>query len=210
MPLFKGKKKDSKDSECKEPKRGIAIAYSMKSKKKASGGTVESGDAEMNLSKGGNVDSKIYDRGDESRQKGVHLTNYKGKGNSAAGSYVKSAKSGNTSVPKEKLHEYAKEEHGRVLDEMRSDKGDRRNLAGGGEVECPSCLHKFSHGGEIANDDEPIADEMPAQFDFLADEDGLEFHDTGANSGDEDGDPDPDKKKNDLVSRAMISRKGKK
>lgn len=114
--------------------KSIAVAYSMKKKKKASGGSVESGDVTMNLSKGGRVDSKIYNRGDESKQKGVHLTNYKGKGNSTAGSFVKDAKKGSTSIPKEKLLQYAKEEHGRVMSEMKEDKTDRKNLAEGGEV----------------------------------------------------------------------------
>ncbi len=146
MPLFKGKsKKDfahnvkEEIGEGKSPKQSIAIAYSMK-KKKASGGTVESGDSEMNYADGGAVKSPL---------------------------------------------------------EM-------------DEVECPSCQHKFSHGGQVANESLPVADFEENEFDDLAKEDGLEFHETGANSGDEDGDPDPDKKKNDLASRAMAKRKAKK
>jgi len=91
------------------------------------------------MGSGGMVDSKIYGRGDESKQSGVHLTNYVGKGNSTAGSFAKSAVRGNTSLPKEKLNEFAKEEHHRVLGEMRSDKTDRKNLAEGGMADCPNC-----------------------------------------------------------------------
>lgn len=131
MPLLKGKnKKECSEVEKEEkagPKKNIAIAYSMKKKKMASGGTVSSGDPTMNYAEGGSVDPMM-------------------------------------------------------------------------EVECPSCNHKFSHGGMVANDDEPLADSMPANFDDLALRDGLEEHYTAENSGDGDGAPD-------VVKRAMKKKK---
>jgi hypothetical protein len=73
-------------------------------------------------------------------------------------------------------------------------------------------MHKrkmYSEGGMAANDDEPIADSMPAQFDDLALDDHLEQHDTGANSGDELGDAQEDDDRHDIVAKIMKSR-GKK
>lgn len=297
MPLLKKSKKSTADSEMKEDGskgRALAIAYSMKRKaNKASGGTVESGDSEMNYGAGGKVESKIYGRGDESKQKGVHLTNHQGKGNSTAGSFVKGAAVGSTSIPKEKLNDYAKEEHERVLGEMKAmpnpnlksrggfvEKGvhqpefsktstslggsSGRSLAGrqlleakeahskegwakrmekakgehegvldelrsmpnpkllaeGGEAEqgpidkdtadtfakgmCPSC--GYSEGGMVANQDEPIADFMPNEFDDLHLRDELKFNYTGKNSGDEDG-SDLNQEKSGLVDRIMKRRK---
>ena len=65
----------------------------------------------------------------------------------------------------------------------------------------------MSRGGEVANDDEPTADFEDNSFDDLANRDGLEFSYTGANSGDELGDTDPDKEENDRVGRIMMKRK---
>lgn len=160
MPLLKGKSKkafsknvESEMDEGKPQKQALAIAYSMKRKKKmASGGTVQSGDSTMNYAKGGNIPPYC----------------------------------------------------GPEYDNM--EQSSRSNMAQGGsvdsmmEVECPSCNHKFSHGGMVANDDEPIADSIPANFDYLALRDNLEGHYTGENSGDEDGMPD-------VVKRAMKKKK---
>lgn len=110
-------------------KGSLAVAYTMKKKRMASGGTVKSGDKTMNYAEGGEV----------------------------------------------------------------SPNGD-----------CPSCGQKMmSHGGEVANEQGPGVDSLPNEFDDLALRDGLEFKDTGANSGDEDGGPSKD----DLVSRAMMRKK---
>lgn len=121
MPLLKGKSKKafSKNVETemgtgKPQKQALAIAYSMKRKGKAAGGSVSSGSEAMNYAKGG-------------------------------------------------------------------------------DVECPTC--GYSKGGEVANDSDPIADEMPAEFDDLVLRDDLEEHYTAKNSG--------DKKGSDLVKRAM-------
>lgn len=65
---------------------------------------------------------------------------------------------------------------------------------------------KYSKGGMVANDDEPIADEMPAQYDDLALRDDLEEHYTGANSGDELGDAQEDHDRADIIARIMKSR----
>ncbi len=141
------------------------------------------------MADGGKVD---YGRGDESKQEGVHVTNYQGHGNSPAGSYVKAIHKKNTSVPDHVLLSAAKDEHKRVISEMKRMKGPHGN---------------YSEGGVIANEDEPIADSMPNEFDYLELEGGMEEHYTAANSGDRDGDPDPDKEHNEMVARAMMKRK---
>jgi hypothetical protein len=69
MPLMPGKSKKafSKNVETemhagKPQKQALAIAYSVKRKKKASGGTVESGSRDMNLAEGGTVGVKAQKR----------------------------------------------------------------------------------------------------------------------------------------------------
>lgn len=203
-------------------------------KKMASGGTVASGDKEMNLSKGGDVDDprgptgptgyrnrnknsdlgggqkrgpEGYPRYQESAQneKGVHtpvsgVTQFPGgKGTSRAGGYTKETYHGKP-LFSGKDHP-AKDEHKRVLGEMKSMKGPHGNYAQGGDVACPSC--GYSQGGMVANEQGPGADPLPNEFDDLALRDGLEFKETGANSGDELGGPSKD----DLVGRAMLRRK---
>lgn len=110
----------------------------------------------------------------------------------------------------------AKKEHERVLGEMKS--MPKPNLmAEGGEVDgnmedadmIARIMHKrkmYSEGGMVANDDEPIADEMPAQYDDLALRDDLESSYTGANSGDELGNKAMDEEDHDVVNRIMKSR----
>lgn len=192
MPLFKGKsKKDfahnvkEEVSEGKPQKQALAIAYSMKKKKKASGGTVESGDAEMNYADGGQVSKEEADK----FAKGL------GQPPDQPGPQKMSA-GGN---PYSKMEE-----------------SQRPNMADGGEVNpmmevtCPHCTKSFSHGGQVANSDEPMADGLPNEFDDLHLRDDLEFSETGANSGDKDGDAEEDKLRKDVVSRAMIKRRAKK
>ncbi len=124
----------------------------------------------------------------------------------------------------------ARAEHRMVLDDMKeAGKKDRKYLAEGGEakssddddeftIEQPVVMglvdrimkkRMMSKGGEVANDTDPMADGESADYDVLADDDGLEFHETGANSGDEIGDKAEDEEEHDLVSRIMRSR-GKK
>lgn len=68
---------------------------------------------------------------------------------------------------------------------------------------------RYSEGGRVANDDEPIADEEPNQFDDLVKRDDLEFSYDGANSGDELGNERLDQDDEDLVARIMASRRKK-
>lgn len=67
----------------------------------------------------------------------------------------------------------------------------------------------YSKGGEVANDTPMEADFKDNDFDDLAKDDDLEFKETAANSGDEDGDAAEDKDRKDIVSRIMSSRKKK-
>lgn len=64
----------------------------------------------------------------------------------------------------------------------------------------------YSEGGRVANDDMPEADFEENQFDVMPKEDHLEFHYTGANSGDELGNEQEDEDQHDMVSRIMRSR----
>lgn len=72
---------------------------------------------------------------------------------------------------------------------------------------------KYSEGGKVANERQgdstdvmPTAGDAPNEFDDLALRDDLEFHDTGANSGDELGNAQEDEDRRDIVSRVMRSR----
>jgi hypothetical protein len=72
----------------------------------------------------------------------------------------------------------------------------------------------YSEGGRVANEDagesasEPddMAKDKMNEFDDLALRDDLEFKETAASSGDEDGDAAEDHDRNDIVSRIMRSR----
>jgi hypothetical protein len=66
---------------------------------------------------------------------------------------------------------------------------------------------KMSEGGMVANQDTPIIDDMPAEYDDLHLEDGLEFSETGASSGDEKGNAALDERDDDMIARIMRSRK---
>lgn len=75
-------------------------------------------------------------------------------------------------------------------------------------------MHKrhqmYSEGGKVANGGEDefshMADSKPNNFDVLSMDDDLEFHDTGANSGDELGNKSEDHDRHDIISRIMKSR----
>jgi hypothetical protein len=69
--------------------------------------------------------------------------------------------------------------------------------------------NKYSEGGKVANQDEIEAGFDPNEFDVLHLEDDLNFHDTGANSGDELGNSREDEDRKDIVSRIMASRRKK-
>jgi len=82
-------------------------------------------------------------------------------------------------------------------------------MADGGEAEETHPMVSkvmMSRGGMIANDDEPEADSMPAEFDDLALDDHLEGTNSGAADGDDLGDEQEDKDRHDIVSRIMKSR----
>ena len=68
---------------------------------------------------------------------------------------------------------------------------------------------RYSEGGRVANETPPEADFAPNEFDDLALRDDLEFSETGANSGDEQGDAREDHDRADIVSRVMASRRKK-
>lgn len=117
----------------KPQKQAVAIAYSEKRKAqhKSHGGCMGpecSGCSDPSCyAQGGKVNE---DSGETGHEKGVHTANYEGPGSSMSGSLLRS----NTSVPKKQRESWAKEEHGRVLGEMKSMK--KPNLyAQGGKVD---------------------------------------------------------------------------
>jgi hypothetical protein len=67
----------------------------------------------------------------------------------------------------------------------------------------------MSRGGMIANEDEPEADSMPAEFDDLALDDHLEGTNSGAADGDEIGDEQETDDRHDIVAKILSSRKKK-
>lgn len=102
----------------------------------------------------------------------------------------------------------AKDKHREILDELMGMRGDRENLACGGEVGEDDMISKimakhYSEGGRLANKTEITADFEPNEFDDLALRDDLEAHDTGANSGDELDDKTEDEDRHDIVSKIM-------
>ncbi len=86
-------------------------------------------------------------------------------------------------------------------------------MAGGGEVKPDDdelvmriMKKRYAMGGEV---DKPIVDEMPAEYNEMAIEPAEEFSETGANSGDEDGDEAHDKDDEETIAGIMKSRKKK-
>ncbi len=92
------------------------------------------------------------------------------------------------------------------MSKPKEEEGETHMCSGG------SCPH-YSHGGEVANQDEEITDDMPAEYDDLHLDDSLNDDGkadyTGANSGDELDDVQEDHDRSDIVSRIMASRKKK-
>lgn len=192
----------------------LAMAYHMKKRNKS-----------HEMSRGGDV-------------KGVHPeSHYSKKGGTSHAGAATRQENHYKEMRQEGDHSDIAGEHKRVLGEMHEMKGhDRKYLAEGGEIDgsmpCENCghisgskkedyddedmvgqimkkRHGYSKGGEVANEDEPMADSEPAEFDDLVKDDGLEFHETGKNSGDEDGDEQEDEDRHDIVSQIMKSRKKK-
>lgn len=215
----------------------LAIAYQMKKRgqKMAHGGMEGpceehgSRDCEMchggEMAKGGDVDEAGM------RYKEVEGVNKEygagssGTGISEAGNSVRAARDNmiygrgrDNHKAAKRMMESAKDKHRETLEEMRSMK--KPNLyAEGGDVDEEHDEHDmvsrimkqrsnhYSEGGRVANEDHIEADFEPNEFDDLAKDDHLEFHDTGANSGDELGDEQEDEDRHDIVSRIMKSRR---
>lgn len=179
----------------------MAIKYAMNKKKMAKGGDIKSGNT------GGN-DTPYY--GKNNVQPDVSRGDWGGgakRGTSLAGEHVRGA-----AMAKEngqhKAHasrtESAKNLHKEATSNLKNDKGDRKNLAEGGDVDCGMVdrimRKRMAEGGEVT------ADEKPNDFDELDLEPAPDEHYTGANSGDEDGDAELDENDHDLISRIMRSR----
>lgn len=158
----------------------------------------------------------------DDHEMGVHKYNHEGPGNSPAGSFTSAAKYGNTSVPKHELQDYARKEHGRVLEDSRAMPAPKlKGLAEGGfigshqseedEMDMVGRImkqreHMYSEGGRVANDDEPMADSMPAEYDDLVLDDHLDGHNSGAADGDDLGNTKEDHDRSDIISKIMRSR----
>jgi hypothetical protein len=149
----------------KSQPQSLAIAYSVKRKKKASGGTVESGSRDMNMAEGGPTGPTNYRNRNKSsdmsggqrkgpqgypkyqeqaqNEKGVHtpvsgVTGFPGgKGTSAAGDYTKDRYAGKPTFEAGPDHP-AKKEHKRVIEESRKIKPKLKGLAEGGRVSADS------------------------------------------------------------------------
>lgn len=143
----------------------LAIAYSIKRKsarkKKASGGTVESGSPDMNMAEGGNLHQGAQEARkyrSQSEEKGVHTPqspyphSKSSFGESYAG-YAGKADSGveartNKPVSRQGMQEESKKEHRRVLNESRSmPKPKLQGLAEGGRTSTSTTGNKTKTGG---------------------------------------------------------------
>lgn len=93
----------------------------------------------LGYAKGGHV---------KDHSKGVHTSNYEGPDNSIAGSFTKAAHKGNTSIPKGTQHQWAKDEHHRVLKEMKSMPKPHGHYADGGPVDKGLSKEALSKGQE--------------------------------------------------------------
>ena len=206
MPLMHGKSqkafKHNIEAEMdagKPQKQSLAIAYSMKRKKKMCAGG--------EMAEGGEVETR--------------------RGQSAMGDIVRAnhMKKMATGQSNQEAMDYAKGmTQNRRLKQMNATDPNIKGLADGGEVmgsmhgEQPGdheldmvgriMKHRehMSRGGEVANDTPIEADFMPNDFDDLAMRDDLESSYTGENSGDELGDDQEDHDREDMVARIMRSR----
>ena len=162
--------------------KNLAIAYSMKrkAKKMADGGEVDT------------LTPQDYNRASNARDNAIQQS--RSLEGSTEGSWNSQLKS-----------DYEKRA-GDMEEIVRNGpaKSDGLAMSHGGLID-KIISKKYSEGGKVANDSEPTADGDSADFDDLALRDGLEFSETGANSGDEDGDSAEDKDRNDIIARAMKS-----
>lgn len=197
----------------------MAMKYAMK-KRMAKGGDAAmcahgSSNCEMCHAKGGEV--------------GVHDKDPSGEpGRSVAGKYVERANHARASnkgrIAQDTAKHWegsAKEIHEKKLNELKSMKKPDLYAEGGFIDDEESSgyppdlvsriLHErmMSKGGQVSNDTPVTADFEDNQFDDLVKDDDLEFHDTGANSGDEIGDAQEDEDRHDIVGKIMKSRSKK-
>jgi hypothetical protein len=174
-------------------KQSLAIAYAMKRKKKAHGGC---------MAEGGEMDDSMHDTENpvaKSVKKAFHAPGY------AGGGMVHEEKaSGYEHVPmpcencghvSHKEENQGATEHDDMEDDMIEHIMKKRK--------------HYSHGGKVSNEDEPVADSEPAEYDDMEKDDHLEEHYSGKNSDDEDGDEAEDEDRRDVVSMIMKSRKKK-
>jgi hypothetical protein len=187
----------------------MAMAYGMKKrqKKMAEGGDVKAGkDAEDNST---GVHKRSYSKSSE------------GPGASDIGHMVRNdPKFKKTSSLGLSHQNSMREGHKQVLREAKAAPRPTGGVAGfahGGDVSdheqdadmIARIMHKrkqYSEGGQVANDNGVAeADHASAEFDDLVLDDHLDFHETGANSGDEDG--SKLNQDTDLVGKIMRKRK---
>jgi hypothetical protein len=137
MPLIKSRSKkafsknvETEMSAGKPQNQSLAIAYSVKrkAKKKASGGTVESGSRDMNMADGGSVSSG---KTRWQNEKGVHSESgsYDKPGKSDSGVYIRSHGSSS-----DKSKGLLKREHEDIMGQQRQIKPKLQGLAEGGSV----------------------------------------------------------------------------
>lgn len=140
---------------------------------------------EMMMADGGAVDSMdrfMSRQANKPKIKGVHEAIMKGDpGTSVAGSNVYGHGYGNNM-------DSAKRQHAEKLEELK-------------KMPAPKLM---SMGGKVANEDEPEADFMPNEFDYLETEGGMQDN---SGAGNEHGDPENDSRLQDMVSRVMLKRK---
>ena len=120
-------------------------------------------------------------------------------------------------VSKEKMSGYEDHDSGAMTSDYPSmdlnQLGDEDEGAGGGNEINPFVMKimmgrakGYSEGGQVANEQGPLADHDPNEFDDLALRDDLESSYTGANSGDELGNTQEDEDRANIIKKIMQSR----
>lgn len=114
---------------------------------------------------------------------------------------------GEEEVGPEGIEEDSEHHYDRKVSHPVENQSDHEDMVG--EIMHARRKH-FSHGGRVANDTPIVAGFEPNQFDDLVkDDDDMEFHYTGANSGDEIGDHREDEDRHDMVREIMRDRRKK-
>lgn len=217
MPLIKGKSDKAFSQNVrtemehgKSQPQSLAIAYSMKRKAKAMGGSVDC------YADGGQVEDN-YQSPSTSKDQEHHKLAFL---EDETRNYMPPME------PGRKHDMAAMEEDDRDLNQHGEDEQGPYGMAmaEGGfigshqdkehELDLVGRIMKqrqqhFSEGGRVANKTPRIGGSEDNNFDDLYLDDDIESSYTGANSGDEDGDPDQDARDEDVVARIMRSRKKK-